>query len=77
MARKKRSSIVLEKAERRASGMNSINPTLDLGNGMSLKSFWEDIDALHAKQKQYNALLSTVDQAYNELLQSEISLCKG
>lgn len=74
MARRKRTSNVLQKAERRASSMGSINAELDLGNGMTLASFWDDIDSLRDKQKQYNMLLSNVDQLYNEMLEAEKSL---
>lgn len=36
MARLKRSSQVLEKAERRCAGLKSISVTLDLGEGLTL-----------------------------------------
>jgi hypothetical protein len=74
MARRKRTSVALEKAERRASGMSSIDENLDLGNGMDLPSFWDDIEDVHEKEKHYNSLLSLVDQAYNDLLTSEKEL---
>lgn len=44
MARAKRTSTGLQKAERRASSMGSIAPNLDFGNGMTLASFWAAID---------------------------------
>ncbi|NJL84998.1 MAG: hypothetical protein HC886_01910 [Leptolyngbyaceae cyanobacterium SM1_1_3] len=71
MARAKRTSTVLQRAERRASGMDSIDANLDLGNSMTLESFWADIDDLRDQQKKYNALLSTVDQLYNDMLEAE------
>jgi hypothetical protein len=74
MARRKRTSVTLEKAERRASGMASIDKKLDLGNGMDLPTFWDDIEEVHEKEKHYNSLLSLVDQAYNDLLGSEKKL---
>lgn len=71
MPRRKRTSPILEKAERRAAGMRSIKIDLDLGNGMTLEGFWADLDGLREKQNEYNSLLSKVDQAYNELLAEE------
>lgn len=72
--RKKRNSVVLEKAEQRASAMSSIRADLDMGNGLSLESYWEAISDMREKQQQYNALLSSVDQLYNQLQDEERSL---
>jgi hypothetical protein len=72
--RRKRLSVKLEKAEVRAASMDSIKPKLDLGNGQTLEMYWEAINALRAKQQQYNALLSTVDSLYSELLADERAL---
>lgn len=69
--RRKRLFAQLEKAEVRAASMDSIAPKLDLGNGQTLEMYWNAIDALQAKQQKYNALLSTVDSLYNELLEDE------
>ena len=74
MARRKRSSQVLEKAERRAAGMESIALDLDLGNGMSMEAFNDSIDSLRDKMAAYNRLLSSVDQVYNDLLLEESAL---
>lgn len=76
MARRKRTSNILQKAERRASGMGSIDTQLDLGNGMTLQSFWDDIDDLRDKQKQYNMMLSNIDRLYNDLLEAEKTLAE-
>ncbi|OKH48406.1 hypothetical protein NIES30_10300 [Phormidium tenue NIES-30] len=74
MSRRKRLSPTLEKAELRAASMDSIEQKLDLGNGHTLELYWEAINALRAKQQQYNALLSSVDNLYNELLADERAL---
>lgn len=76
MARAKRTSTALQKAERRASGMGSIATNLDLGNGMTLTSFWADIDDMRDRQKKYNEILSTVDQLYNEMIDAEKALAE-
>ena len=74
MARAKRTSTAIERAERRAAGMSSIKTDLDMGNGMTLESFWDDIETVRDRQTQYNQMLSKVDQFYNELLESERKL---
>jgi hypothetical protein len=58
MSRRKRTSAILQKAELRASSMVSIEPELDLGNDLTLKTYREAINELREKQKQYNALLA-------------------
>lgn len=74
MSRRKRMSAILQKPELRASSMISIQPDLDLGNDLTLETYWEAINELREKQKQYNALLSNVDSLYNELLADERAL---
>ena len=74
MARAKRTSTAIERAERRAAGISSIKTDLDMGNGMTLESFWDDIETVRDRQTQYNQMLSKVDQFYNELLESERKL---
>lgn len=74
MSRRKRTSTILAKAERRAAAMVSIEPELDLGNGLTLEIYWQAINGLRQKQQRYNTLLSTIDQLYNELLAEEQAL---
>lgn len=76
MARKKRTSKVLNQAERRAAAMGSIDQTLDMGNGMTLNAFWQRVETMREQQTQYNRLLSTVDQTYNDMLQAERDLAE-
>ncbi len=71
MARRKKSSSILSKAESRLSGMKSIDAKLDLGNGMSAANFEKEISALRLKLEAYNTLLSKVDQAANDILETE------
>lgn len=63
MARLKRSSQVLEKAERRCAGLKSISETLDLGEGLSLENYLVLIDGLRSQLASYNESLSIVDRA--------------
>ncbi|MCC5637644.1 hypothetical protein LC593_17725 [Nostoc sp. CHAB 5844] len=74
MARRKRTSVVLEKAERRAAGMNSIDPNLDVGNGLTLPNFSNLIETMRSKENAYNTALSNLDKLYSEMLQTECEL---
>lgn len=74
MARQKRSSPKLEKAVRRAAAISSIDPNLNLGNGLSLADFLNLIETVRAKENAYNSALSQVDKLYSELLETERKL---
>lgn len=74
MARRKKNSSILPKAESRLAGMKSIDAKLDLGNGMSAINFEKEIGALRLKVEAYNTLLSRADQASNEILKAEKQL---
>ncbi|MEH2159703.1 MAG: hypothetical protein V7K38_01345 [Nostoc sp.] len=74
MARRKRTSLVLEKAVRRAAGINSIAPNLDLGNGLSLPAFSTLIETMRTRENTYNSALSSLDKLYREMLDTEDQL---
>ncbi|MEH2068353.1 MAG: hypothetical protein V7K47_09350 [Nostoc sp.] len=74
MARRKRTSIVLERAVRRAAGINSIAPNLDLGNGLTLPAFSTLIEKMRTRENAYNTALSNLDKLYREMLQTEDEL---
>ena len=74
MARRKRTSQMLEKAVRRAAGINSIDPNLDLGNGLTLPAFSTLIETMRTKENAYNSALSNLDKLYREMLQTEREL---
>ncbi|MFK8183804.1 MAG: hypothetical protein AB8B99_10565 [Phormidesmis sp.] len=76
MARRKKESSTLMKAERRLSGMKSINSKLDLGNGISVTAMEKEIVALRDKISAYNMLLSKADAAGNEVARMEKALAK-
>ena len=71
MARQKRTSITLEKAERRAAGLKSLAVDLDFGNSRNLTTFLKAIAQLRAQQDAYNQLLATIDSTYVEMLEYE------
>ncbi|MEH2047541.1 hypothetical protein [Nostoc sp.] len=71
MARRKRTSLVLERAVRRAASINSIDPSLDLGNGLTLPAFSTLIETMRTKENAYNSALSSLDKLYREMLETE------
>jgi hypothetical protein len=74
MPRPKRSSKVLDRAERRIAAIKSISATLDLGNGHTVDSFNTVIAATRDKLSDYNSSLSTVDAAQSALVEAEKKL---
>ncbi|WP_424102804.1 hypothetical protein [Moorena producens] len=58
-------------AERRLASLKSINARLDLGNGMTIQELEASIQSVREKLQTYNTILSTVDAAYNNLLEAE------
>lgn len=74
MARRKRTSQMLEKAVRRAAGINSIDPNLDLGNGLTLPAFSILIETMRTRENAYNTALSNLDKLYREMLETEREL---
>lgn len=76
MARRKRSSTTLEKAQRRIASLKSINTQLDLGNGLTIEAYTNLIEETREKLEAYNTALSVIDQTYNAILQSEQSLAE-
>jgi hypothetical protein len=74
MGRPKRSSKVVEQAQRRAAAMRSINANLDPGNGLTLVEYNKAIDAVRADIATYNEALSQVDHAANGVQAGEKKL---
>ncbi|MFN6571640.1 hypothetical protein [Dendronalium sp. ChiSLP03b] len=74
MARRKRTSPVLEKAVRRAAGINSIDVNLNLGHGLTQPAFLTLIETMRTKENAYNTALSNLDKLYREMLETEDEL---
>ncbi|MEO1387982.1 MAG: hypothetical protein AAFV85_11485 [Cyanobacteria bacterium J06634_6] len=74
MARKKRSSRVLERAQRRLAGIQSIDEKADLGSGLTAQNYGKSIVALREKIDAYNKALSEVDALLNEVNEAERQL---
>ena len=67
MARKKRTSESINRAQARSSALESIDTNLDLGNSLTLAAYKELIAATEDKLSVYNIKLSEVDGLLNEL----------
>ncbi|MBD2532806.1 hypothetical protein H6G97_25760 [Nostoc flagelliforme FACHB-838] len=74
MARLKRTSQVLEKAARRAASITSIDPNLDVNNGLTLFAYSSLIETMRNKENTYNTALSNLDKIYREMLETEQQL---
>jgi hypothetical protein len=74
MARQKRNSAILAYAEHRLVALESINPALDLGDGLSIEAISQAIAATRAQLKHYNAALTEIDQLKEVMQQQERSL---
>jgi hypothetical protein len=74
MARQKRTSKVLINATRRASAIGSIDENLNLGNGLSLYEYSTLIETMRKQENAYNTALSTLDQLYHDMLETEREL---
>lgn len=74
MSRKKRSSKTYDKALIRKAGLVSIDPNLDLGNGLTLVVFESKIAATKSNLDSYNTVLSEADAQQNVLTDAEKEL---
>jgi uncharacterized protein YukE len=74
MPRRKRTSQKLEDAQSRMAALKTIDPSLDLGNGVSVAAFSRKIEETRQTLEDYNDSLSAVDQTTNTLQDLEKSL---
>jgi len=74
MTRPKRSSMTLQKAEKREAGLQSISPRLDLGNGLTLEAYSNLIETFRTQIATYNSALSTLDDLSRQLKDTEQQL---
>ncbi|WP_341527031.1 hypothetical protein WKK05_31645 [Nostoc sp. UHCC 0302] len=71
MARRKRNSSVLERANRRIESLQSINTQLDFGEGVSIQAYATTINDLQSKLAAYNTALSTIDKLTDDVKSAE------
>lgn len=74
MPRQKRGSRILEKAERRLSGIQSIDEKLDLGSGLTVANYNKSIESLRQALADYNKSLSQADALQNAVADAETAL---
>ncbi|MGC1308237.1 MAG: hypothetical protein WA885_13500 [Phormidesmis sp.] len=74
MARQKRSSRILEKAQRRLASIQSIDAKLTLDGGISIQTYAKVIGDLRSQLDSYNTALSTIDDLYNNIADAERQL---
>ncbi|MEH2339095.1 hypothetical protein [Nostoc sp.] len=74
MARRKRNSRSLGKAEVRLASIKSISPTLDVGESLTVKDYTEKIESLRKSLEAYNTTLSTIDVLLTQLIENEQDL---
>ena len=74
MARPKRSSRTLDKAQRRLAGIQSINIKLELSAELSAQDYTKNINDLRQKLNAYNTALSNLDALYNQVIETERNL---
>lgn len=72
--KKKKRSIVLDKARSRQAALLSVGAKLDFGNGLTTATFDKLLDDTQKALKTYNTLLSEIDKAYNGFQALEKSL---
>ncbi|GEM53904.1 hypothetical protein B0A58_07805 [Flavobacterium branchiophilum NBRC 15030 = ATCC 35035] len=69
MARKKLIRVPdLDKGATRLASVKSIDPVIDLGNGITAANYETQINLLRTKLNSYNTALSTIDELYNECI---------
>ena len=62
---KKNRSLIIDKAETRQASLLSISDKLDFGMGVTSKAFDQLLIQTKSAQKNYNKLLSEIDEAQN------------
>ncbi len=76
MARKKRGSRVLDRAQRRFAGVQSIDPKLALSKKLTMQLYSTHITDLSNKLTAYNKGLSDVDALRNDVSEAESLLAE-
>ncbi len=71
MARRKRNSSVLERADRRIESLQSISVELNFGEGLTIQAYTMTINDLRSKLAAYNTALSTIDKLTDDVNNAE------
>lgn len=65
---------MLEKALMRSAGLQAISPTLDLGNGLTVPMYADEVAKLENLMNAYNLLLAQSDEGQNKAIAQEKSV---
>jgi len=69
MARRKLARVLdLEKGTTRLAAVKSIDAALDLGSGITVRNYEDQLNLLATKLNAYNTALSTIDSLYNDCI---------
>lgn len=71
MARRKRSSPILEAARRRLTGLKAVKPKPNYGAGLTEEEFEQDIVAAETLLLRYNQMSSEMDDLLNQIQAGE------
>ncbi|MEH2284024.1 MAG: hypothetical protein V7K90_22325 [Nostoc sp.] len=71
MARRKRNSSILERADRRIESLQSISVELDFGEGLAIEAYTATIKDLRSKLAAYNTALSAMDKLTDDVNNAE------
>jgi hypothetical protein len=74
MARAKKASRLLVQADQRLSSIESIDPQVDLGDGLTAPYFRDRISDVRYKLAAYNRALASLDGLYKDFLAAEREL---
>jgi hypothetical protein len=74
MAYLKKSSLDYDGAVKRMASLKSIDPALDLGNGLSIEAYQQSIDQVVSAVESYNTQLSLADSSASNLRDKEKNL---
>jgi uncharacterized protein YukE len=74
MPYKKKTSKTVEKAKIRISGMKSLEPNLDMGNGLSVEAYSAAILDAEQKIEAYNTAISNINQLSSSAEKAEKNL---
>ncbi len=74
MARQKRTSRILEKAQLRVVGLKAIDPQMNFGDDRSIYHLTDQMEQLQDKLDTYNMALTIIDSSKSEIDQIEKTL---
>ncbi|MBD2242085.1 hypothetical protein [Nostoc sp. FACHB-888] len=74
MARQKRDSRILSKAEMRLASIKSISSSLNVGDNLTVQDYTGKIASLRQSLEAYNTTLSTIDVLLTQITENERDL---